>query len=85
MDLEFKLSEFETVADYAIIGAGPAGLSFADGIRKLDKNAICYVIDMGKHISMRKHDNTNDLATGAGGAGFFSDGKFSFFPAGTNV
>lgn len=67
--------------DYIVIGAGPAGLSFANSIS--DKRVL--VIDMGKHVKKRQHTNPSDIIVGAGGAGCFSDGKFSFFPSGTNL
>lgn len=64
---------------YCIIGAGPAGLCFAGSQRST------LIVDMGKSIENRSHDNAYDIPCGAGGAGLYSDGKFSYFPAGTNV
>lgn len=67
--------------DYIVIGAGPAGLSFASSVS--DKTVL--IIDMGKHVKERQHIKPDDIVVGAGGAGCFSDGKFSFFPAGTQL
>jgi inosine triphosphate pyrophosphatase len=68
-----------------IIGAGPAGITFANTLSTVygDNNFI--LVDMGKPVRLRKHDSEADIACGEGGNGLFSDGKFSFFPAGTNV
>ncbi len=65
--------------DVAVIGAGPAGLSFAQGIKGHGYRVA--LIDEGTSIENRKHDDAVDLTQGHGGAGLFSDGKFSFFPS----
>jgi len=67
--------------DLVVIGAGPAGLGAAShpsvaGMRVL-------VVDAGKAVDRRERDNPDDLTCGDGGAGLFSDGKFSFFPSST--
>jgi len=66
---------------YIVIGAGPAGLAFASSIN--DSNVL--VIDLGKPLSKRDRFNSEECVQGAGGAGLFSDGKFSFYPAGTGI
>jgi len=66
--------------DVIVIGAGPTGLSF--GSRFKGKFMI---FDMGNPISKRDHDDSIDSLIGAGGAGLFSDGKYSFYPAGTKI
>jgi uncharacterized FAD-dependent dehydrogenase len=43
------------------------------------------VVDLGKPIEERSQQNADECVTGAGGAGLFSDGKFSFYPAGTKI
>lgn len=69
--------------DILVIGAGPAGLSFGYSFSKYSKNFL--IIDMGKPLDLRERYDPLDCLCGEGGAGFFSDGKFSFFPSGTYV
>lgn len=66
-----------------IIGAGPAGLSFGYSYSQLRKDFI--IIDMGRSLDQRNRNDGFDCVAGLGGAGLFSDGKFSFFPSGTNI
>ena len=66
-----------------IIGAGPAGLSFASRFSTYSKDFL--IVDMGSEIDLRLRDDSFDCIAGVGGAGLFSDGKFSFFPSGTAV
>lgn len=68
-----------------IIGAGPAGLCFANTLATQFGDTNFVLVDMGKPVMQREHDSAQDIACGEGGNGLFSDGKFSFFPAGTNV
>jgi uncharacterized FAD-dependent dehydrogenase len=65
----------------AIIGGGPAGLSALHSLK--DQNVL--LIEKGTHINKRKHRENEDLNIGIGGAGLFSDGKFSYYPSGTNL
>lgn len=65
--------------DLAIVGAGPAGLSAAAYAQEAGLKYV--VIESGRTIGDRKHDNPASLASGVGGAGLYSDGKFSFFPS----
>jgi len=66
-----------------VIGAGPAGISFASCFSASHKDFI--MVDMGPGIDMRHRDDPFDCVSGVGGAGLFSDGKFSFFPSGTAI
>jgi hypothetical protein len=68
----------------AIIGAGPSGLAAAHALlpHKKISTTIC---DTGSQVSKRNHRNAWDITRGVGGAGLFSDGKFSFFPANSTV
>lgn len=70
--------------DIVILGAGSAGLSLG---YLLEKNGInnFMIFDYGKDIDNRDHNDAFDAICGEGGAGLFSDGKFSFFPSGTKV
>ncbi|MBB2162436.1 FAD-dependent oxidoreductase [Gluconacetobacter sacchari] len=69
--------------DFVIIGAGPAGLAARQRLE--DEGCSVALIDAGKPLSQRSRGNEKELATGYGGAGLFSDGKFSFFPSATRL
>lgn len=71
------MEEFE----YLIVGAGPSGLAFASSIRSKET----LVVELGKSVSDRNRLDAAECVHGAGGAGLFSDGKFSFYPAGTRI
>ncbi|VBB17561.1 FAD-binding protein [Yasminevirus sp. GU-2018] len=80
--------------DVVVIGGGPAGLGTACALamelplqtgsahsgRSYIKRSFV-VIDSGKRLFKRDRNNKRDIVTGIGGAGLFSDGKFSFFPS----
>lgn len=68
-----------------IIGAGPAGIVAAAKLNSSNIEDEIFVIDKGKSHSKRQHNEARDLGNGIGGAGLFSDGKFSFYPSGTGV
>lgn len=70
--------------DIAIIGAGPAGLSLAYRLSVLGKNNFI-LIDKGNETNERKRNSEFDSICGIGGAGLYSDGKFSFFPSSTKL
>jgi uncharacterized FAD-dependent dehydrogenase len=72
------------ILDYVIIGAGPAGLAFGKTLVENNKNSFV-VFEMGKNILDRDRYALIESITGTGGAGLFSDGKFSFYPSGTQV
>lgn len=67
----------------AIIGAGPAGLAALKTISQSPTEI--FLFDAGKSHEERDHAVASDLGVGIGGAGLFSDGKFSFYPSGTQV
>lgn len=69
--------------DVIIIGAGPSGLMSAYQLTKKGKKVL--IIEQGKNLFDRKQNIPTDVANGVGGAGFFSDGKFSFFPSASNL
>lgn len=62
-----------------IVGAGPAGLSCARYL--VDFGFKVTVFDAGEPIAKRDRHVEEQAAMGQGGAGLFSDGKFSFFPS----
>lgn len=63
--------------DVLVVGAGPAGLSC--GVALAAAHVSHLVIEAGSL------DRGDDLITGVGGAGLYSDGKFSFFPSATRL
>jgi uncharacterized FAD-dependent dehydrogenase len=67
--------------DVAVVGAGPAGLAAATSACQLGADVL--VIEQGKHIEGRSQDHGTDVVCGVGGAGLYSDGKFSFYPSAT--
>lgn len=69
--------------DVIIMGAGPAGLLAA---WNLEGTGISYiVVDKGKKYINRDKENPYDVSFGFGGAGLFSDGKISYFPAASQL
>jgi uncharacterized protein len=70
-------------ADVLVIGAGPAGIAAATAC--LSHNAKVILVDSGPPIDKRDHKNHQQICSGVGGAGLFSDGKFSFFPSATHL
>ena len=67
----------KSIYDVIIVGAGPAGLFCATEISKLSKDTKILIIDKGNLVENRKK---NEVMTGFGGAGTFSDGKLHFTP-----
>lgn len=71
------------IFDVVIVGMGPAGLAAA---AKLEDSGLCFaILDSGKTASKRDRYDATDATSGNGGAGLFSDGKFSFFPSATEL
>lgn len=70
-----------TVYDVIIIGAGPAGLSAGYVLNKYNLNYL--IIEKGKLPSDRTTSDNEDVISGVGGGGLFSDGKLSFPPSGS--
>lgn len=69
--------------DLIIVGAGPAGLAAAQ--RLAGQSFRIGLIDGGKPIFERDRNAWKELTRGHGGAGLFSDGKFSFFPSASEL
>ncbi|MFI6603803.1 FAD-dependent oxidoreductase [Nonomuraea sp. NPDC050536] len=67
--------------DVAILGAGPAGLAAATRLTGSGLNVA--LIDAGLPVADRDRHNPHQTTRGHGGAGLFSDGKFSFYPSAT--
>lgn len=62
--------------DVAVIGAGPAGLATIQALNNSGKKIA--LIDSGASIRNRNRLLHEEMTHGHGGAGLFSDGKFSF-------
>lgn len=63
--------------EIVVVGAGPAGLFAAFGILATS-SADLLLVDAGRDLEQRRRgsrDAADDLVTGVGGAGLFSDGK----------
>jgi uncharacterized FAD-dependent dehydrogenase len=67
--------------DTIIVGAGPSGLCAGHILTKSNKSVL--VVDRGLPLEQRKDINEEDVSSGIGGAGLYSDGKLSFFPSAT--
>lgn len=63
-----------------VVGAGPAGLAaaaaFGDG---------CLIVEAGRELRDRVSTDARNATTGVGGAGLYSDGKFSYWPSATEL
>ncbi|MDP2342133.1 MAG: FAD-dependent oxidoreductase [Deltaproteobacteria bacterium] len=64
--------------DAVVVGAGPAGLSAA---AELSTSGSVLLIEQGPPAASRRRDVPEQVLSGVGGAGLFSDGKHSFFPS----
>ena len=64
--------------DAVVVGAGPAGLSAA---AELSRSGSVLLIEQGPKASARQRSVPEQVLSGVGGAGLFSDGKHPFFPA----
>jgi len=67
-----------------IIGAGPAGLAVANSLYNQGCDDFL-LLERGKSLPQRTRYSAPDIASGIGGAGLFSDGKFSFYPSATGL
>ena len=71
------------IYDAAVVGAGPAGLSAAAAITAA--GGRCIVLEQGKGHTTRDRHAPEQILSGVGGAGLFSDGKHSFYPSATEL
>jgi uncharacterized FAD-dependent dehydrogenase len=74
---------FMSEVEMLVIGAGPAGL--AAGVAALDRGRSVLVLERGNSATERNRERPEDLVSGVGGAGLYSDGKFSFAPSATRL
>lgn len=66
--------------DVVVIGAGPSGLGVGSAL-KHHTDLSFIIVDSGKNLFSRSRYDAQDLVQGLGGAGPFSDGKYSFYPS----
>ena len=59
-----------------VIGAGPAGIFASLTLADLGIDSVL-LLEQGKDLNLRKHDNPEDRLCGWGGAGAYSDGKLT--------
>lgn len=71
------------IYDVIVVGGGTSGLACASELKRSGLSVL--VIEQGKPLFCRQHNEPIDVANGIGGAGLFSDGKVSFFPSATNL
>ncbi len=69
--------------DVVIFGAGPAGLAAALAATNEGRRVV--LLELGKEVTKRQRYEPSDLVTGVGGAGLYSDGKFSFYPSASQL
>jgi hypothetical protein len=69
--------------DVLVIGAGPAGLAAAQSLTAAGARFL--VVEAGRPVRHRDRDQHADMTAGHGGAGLYSDGKFSFYPSATEL
>lgn len=77
VDLRLRASMYDIV----VVGAGPAGLAAGISARCLGADVL--IIEQGELLADRSQNDREGVVSGVGGAGLFSDGKFSFFPSAT--
>ena len=65
----------------AIIGGGPSGLCASHLLKRYNINHTLF--EAGNCVENRSKEESYDLVHGIGGAGLYSDGKFSFYPSAT--
>lgn len=65
-----------------VVGAGPAGLSAA---AELSRVGSCLLVEQGRAQGERERGDPGEILSGVGGAGLFSDGKHSLYPAASEL
>lgn len=71
------------IYDVVVIGLGPSGMMAVWNMKNNGKKVLG--IDRGKAYNKRSQSNPLDVGGGFGGAGLFSDGKLSFYPAASRI
>lgn len=71
------------IYDAVVIGLGPSGMMAVWNMKNNGKKVLG--IDRGKAYNKRIRSIPLDVGGGFGGAGLFSDGKLSFYPAASKI
>lgn len=66
-----------------VVGGGPAGLAAASAAR--EPAAVPLLLEAGPRLDARDQFQARTAVEGIGGAGLFSDGKFSFRPSASKL
>lgn len=69
--------------DLIIVGAGPAGLAAAMAAHSSGSSPL--LLESGGDLGSRSHSDRTSAVEGVGGAGLFSDGKFSAWPSASGL
>ncbi|MFO0662155.1 MAG: FAD-dependent oxidoreductase [Polyangiaceae bacterium] len=69
--------------DVVVVGAGPAGLSAAAALAEIGVDVL--LCDRGDSLGHRDRYDPVSMLEGVGGAGLYSDGKFSFEPSASGL
>jgi uncharacterized protein len=78
-----SIEQSPEIYDVVIVGAGPAGLSANHALRNSSLRVL--LLEEGTAAEARDRTKPIELLQGVGGAGLYSDGKHSFFPAATRL
>lgn len=78
---DHPICSFVEDLDLVIVGAGPAGLAAAAAASEHGLSFM--LLERGLRVAHRDRSDSDHLVTGVGGAGLYSDGKFSFAPSAT--
>lgn len=62
-----------------VVGGGVAGMCVGRGL--VDRGVSCLVVEGGPSVEDRRHTDPRECMEGVGGAGVYSDGKWSMFPS----
>src|SRR5690242_16509659 len=69
--------------DVVVLGGGPAGLAAAIACSRSGLKVA--LLERGREAATRNRYDRHDIVAGIGGAGLYSDGKFSFHPSATQL
>src|SRR4051794_26248347 len=73
----------DELVSLVVVGCGPAGLAAARIAQAAAPGVRWVALESGGPLPGRQRNDPHDVVAGVGGAGLYSDGKFSFYPAAT--